>query len=258
MLGYSEMPKITHILAGQQDQSMGKTYTTGQRAQAWAVHLFTASGIITVFMALVEGTRYNFVSAMWWLLAAQVIDGVDGTFARRFNVQEVLPEVSGKSIDFVIDFAGYAIIPAFLIFQSGIIEAPYGLWCAFLILVTAAVYYGKEGMISADYYFVGFPVLWNMAAFYLLFVFEWEGAVNIGVIIMLALLQFVPIKFAYPSRTERWRTGNLLVTSILILSMVGLLWFQPQQTSLFWWGCVLPLVYFGIFALLATFWFDRR
>ena len=235
---------------------MGKTYTSGQRAQAWAVHLFTASGIITVFMALVEGTRHDFVSAMWWLLAAQVIDGVDGTLARRFKVQEVLPEMSGKSIDFVIDFAAYAIIPAFLIFQAGVIEPPYALWAAFLILVTAAVYYGKDGMISADYYFVGFPVMWNMAAFYLLFVFEWGSMVNLGVVILLAVLQFVPVKFAYPSRTERWRTGNLLATAVFVVSTVGLLWYHPQEVVLFWWGCVLSLAYFGVFAVLATFWLD--
>ncbi|MEQ8707268.1 MAG: CDP-alcohol phosphatidyltransferase family protein [Phaeodactylibacter sp.] len=251
------MPKITHILAVQQDQSMGKTYTAGQRAQAWAVHLFTASGIITVFMALVEGTQHNFKQAMWWLLAAQVIDGVDGTLARYFKVTEVLPQMSGKSIDFVIDFAAYAIVPAFLIYQAEIIASPYDLWVAFLILVTAAIYYGKDGMISEDYYFVGFPVMWNMAAFYLLFVFEWAGAVNLSVIIMLATLQFVPVKFAYPSRTKRWRAGNLTATVLFVVSMVGLLWYEPREVPLFWWGCVLPLIYFGGFAFLATFWPER-
>lgn len=252
------MPKITHILALQQDQSMGKPYTTGQRAQAWAVHLFTASGIITVFMAMVEGTQHNYTNAMWWLLAAQVIDGVDGTLARYFKVTEVLPEMSGKSIDFVIDFAGYAIIPAFLIYQAGIIAAPYDLWAAFLILVTSVIYYGKSGMISEDYYFIGFPVMWNMVAFYLLFVFEWESAINLLFIIMLAVLQFVPVKFAYPSRTERWRAGNLTATVVFIVSMTGLLWYQPREVPVFWWGSVLSLLYFGIFAVVATFWFERR
>jgi phosphatidylcholine synthase len=252
------MPKITHILALQQDQSMGKPYTTGQRAQAWAVHLFTASGIITVFMAMVEGTRHNFTNAMWWLLAAQVIDGVDGTLARHFKVTEVLPEMSGKSIDFVIDFAGYAIIPAFLIYQAGIIAPPYDLGVAFLILVTSAIYYGKSGMISEDYYFIGFPVMWNMVAFYLLFVFEWESTINLLFIIFLAVLQFLPVKFAYPSRTEHWRAGNLTATVVFIVSMVGLLWYQPREMPVFWWGSVFSLLYFSIFAVLATFWFDRR
>lgn len=252
------MPKITHILAAQQDQPMGKPYTTSQRAQAWGVHIFTASGIITVFMALVEGAQHNFAPAMWWLLAAQLIDGVDGTLARYFKVEEVLPHISGKSIDFVIDFAGYAIVPAFLIYQAAIIAAPYDLWAAFLILVTSAVYYGKEGMISDDYYFVGFPVMWNMAAFYLLFVFDLGSTASLLAVLLLAVLQFVPIKFAYPSRTKRWRAGNLLVTAVFILSMIGLLWYYPQPVLWFWWGCVLSLAYFGAFGLLTTLWLDRR
>jgi phosphatidylcholine synthase len=113
-------------------------------------------------------------------------------------------------------------------------------------------------MISEDYYFIGFPVMWNMVAFYLLFVFEWESTINLLFIIILAVLQFVPVKFAYPSRTKRWRAGNLTATVVFIVSMVGLLWYQPREMPVFWWGSVSSLLYFGIFAILATFWFDRR
>ena len=242
----------------QQDQYMGKPFTNSQVALAWTVHFFTASGIIAVFMALLEGIDRNFAGAIWWLLAAQVIDGIDGTFARLFKVTEVLPKVSGKNIDTVVDFAGYVIVPAFLIFQANVIDAPYNLWIALLILLTSAVYYGKEGMISEDLYFIGFPVMWNLVAFCLLFVFEWESTVSMSVIVVLAILQFVPIKFAYPSRTNRWRIGNITSAIVFTGASIGLLWFYPRQIPLFWWGCVLSLIYFGAFAILATFWFDRR
>ncbi|NBC64298.1 MAG: phosphatidylcholine/phosphatidylserine synthase, partial [Bacteroidetes bacterium] len=53
-----------------------------ERLKAWLVHLFTASGVITVFMALIAAAENDFRAAMLWLIAAQLIDGVDGTLAR--------------------------------------------------------------------------------------------------------------------------------------------------------------------------------
>jgi phosphatidylcholine synthase len=227
------------------------------RFKAWLVHIFTASGILTVFMALLATTNGNFRNAMLWLLAAQVIDGVDGTLARRYRVDEVLPDVSGKSIDFVIDFAAYAIIPAFIIYRADLMPEPMALASALLILITSAVYYGKSGMISDDYYFIGFPVMWNLAAFYLLFIFSFSPAVNVILIATLAAMQFMPIKFAYPSRTERWRSANLTFTVIAVVSVTLFLVFYPDPPAIFYWGCLLALAYFAVFAFFATFIFDN-
>lgn len=229
--------------------------TPMQKAAAWGVHSFTASGILTVFMALLATAEHDYVAAMWWLLAAQFIDGVDGTLARYFKVEEVLPNVSGKAIDFVIDFAAYAIIPAYLIYQSGVAGEGMGLWLAFLILITSALYYGMEGMISDDHYFVGFPVMWNMAAFYLLFIFGWGPWGNAALIIGLAVLQFVPIKFAYPSRTRRWRWATIGVTLAFIGAVVGTLAYYPELPLVYYWVCVASLAYFAIFALAATYYY---
>ena len=251
------MREFTHILALQQNQPMGKPFTAGQRAKAWAVHFFTASGILTVFMALLAGTRQDYAAAMWWLLAAQLIDGVDGTLARYFRVTDVLPEMSGKRIDFVIDFAAYAIIPAFLIHQAGIIEAPYSLGATFLILITSAIYYGKSGMISDDHYFIGFPVMWNMLAFYLLFIFDWGSWGNLLLILFLAVLQFLPVKFPYPSRTKRWMGLNIAATVIFVICFVGTLAYYPRELGLFYWGSIGTLLYFALFSVLATFYFKE-
>ncbi|NBB76943.1 MAG: phosphatidylcholine/phosphatidylserine synthase [Bacteroidetes bacterium] len=227
------------------------------RFKAWMVHLFTASGMLTVFMALLATANGNFRNAMLWLLAAQLIDGIDGTLARRFRVEEILPHVSGKSIDFVIDFAGYSIIPAYIIYRADLMPEPLALAAALLILLTSAVYYGKSGMISDDYYFIGFPVMWNLVAFYLLFIFSFPAAVNAVLIAILAAMQFLPIKFAYPSRTRRWRPANLIITVIAMVSVTFFLLLYPDPPVIFYWGCLLALAYFTVFAFFATFIFEN-
>ena len=65
---------------------MPTTFSTQEKALAWSVHIFTATGILAVFMALLAVGAHDFRTAMFWLLAALLIDGVDGTLARRFRV----------------------------------------------------------------------------------------------------------------------------------------------------------------------------
>ena len=225
----------------------------GSRLLAWGVHLFTASGVITVFMALLAVSAGDLRAAMLWLVAAQFIDGVDGTLARRFRVTEVLPFMSGKNIDFVIDFAAYAIVPTYMIYESGLIGGSWNLICSFLILMVSAVYYGKDGMVSEDHYFVGFPVMWNMAAFYMIFVLQWGHWANVALVIALAILHFVPIKFVYPSRTARWRWVSLAVAALAILAALGILYYYPEPQPLLSGIVMLALGYYGAFSLWVTF-----
>jgi len=59
-------------------------------------------------------------------------------------------------------------------------------------------------MKTADNFFRGFPVLWNLAAFYLdlLQPSEWLTA---AIVALLAALTFAPIKFLHPLRVTRLR-----------------------------------------------------
>ncbi|MCB0595524.1 MAG: CDP-alcohol phosphatidyltransferase family protein [Lewinellaceae bacterium] len=233
---------------------MPSTFSSSEKALAWSVHIFTATGVLAVFMALLAVSAHDFRTAMFWLLAALLIDGIDGTLARRFRVEEVLPHVSGKNIDFVIDFAAYAIVPAYMIYESGLMHGPWNLGATFLILLVSAVYYGKEGMVSDDYYFVGFPVMWNMAAFYMIFVFQWGHWGNVLLVVGLSILHFVPIKVAYPSRARHWRWPTLAVSAVCILVLVSITYLYPDKNvwlAVMAWGC---LVYFAVFVVWATWW----
>ncbi len=231
-------------------------YTFTQKALAFSVHAFTASGMVAGFMALLAVAEHEFNQAMLWLLLAFIIDGIDGTFARLFKVKEVLPNFDGKMIDSVIDFSTYAIIPAYFIYESSLLPSDYKLLGASIILLVSAIYYGKLGMISSDYYFIGFPVLWNLVAFYLFFVMNFSEWINFGLIIVFAIMHFIPIKFAYPSRTDKFKVFNILFSLIFFISNIWLVYILPSKNDILSWLSISCIVYFLIIAIYNT-WFEK-
>jgi len=223
-----------------------------QKSLAWSVHIFTASGLLTGFMAILAINEGDWRATMFWLLAALIIDGIDGTFARMFKVKEVLPYMDGQTIDYVIDFATYAIIPAYFFYEAELVAANWRLPLTFLILMVSALYYGKKGMVSDDNYFVGFPVLWNMVVFYLVFVLSCSPLMNGLLIVFFAILHFVPIKFAYPSQASRLKGITIFASVIFLIALPLMVYNYPENP--FWLKMVLllNLAYFGGIAAYDT------
>ncbi|MCB0641795.1 MAG: CDP-alcohol phosphatidyltransferase family protein [Phaeodactylibacter sp.] len=208
---------------------MKHRHSTLQKILAWGVHGFTASGLIFGFLALLEIAAHEWRMAFFWLLICFLVDGLDGTFARLARVQEVLPKVNGKTIDYVIDFATYSIIPVYFFYEAQVVSTPWLYVCVVVMLLASALYYGMEGMVSEDLYFIGFPMLWNVVVFYEYFIFEWPEWAHILLILCLAVLHFVPIKFTYPSRTVEFRTLNLTASVLLFLGILAALFYYPDK-----------------------------
>ena len=225
-----------------------------QRLAAWSVHVFTASGLLAAFMGLLAVAEGEFRLAMLWILLALVIDGVDGTFARMARVQEVLPHVSGKTIDYVIDFFTYAILPAYLFYEAFELVYWARLACCFAMLLSAAIYYGMDGMVSADgQHFVGFPVLWNMVVYVLVFVVpELPGWALVTAVVSFAVLHFVPVLFAYPSRGGRWWGLTLGATVGFIISAVMNVYYYPEPSPLWRGVCLITTAYYAVLASVDT------
>lgn len=229
-----------------------------QKSLAWSVHIFTASGLLTGFMAILAINQKDWRATMFWLLAALIIDGIDGTFARMFKVKEVLPYMDGQTIDYVIDFATYAIIPAYFFYEAELVDNQWRLPLTFLILMVSALYYGKKGMVSDDNYFVGFPVLWNMVVFYLIFVLSCSQLMNGLLVVFFAILHFVPIKFAYPSQASRLKGITIFASLIFLIALPLMVYNYPENP--FWLKMVLllNLVYFGSIATYDTFIYKEK
>src|SRR6201997_1196227 len=177
-------------------------------AAAFAVHVFTACGAGCALLALTAAVSGQWAAMFVWLGIALCIDGIDGTFARRLQVAKLLPRWSGDVLDLVVDILNYVFVPAYALAASGLLPPPAAVPLGLLIVVTGALYFADRLMKTSDYYFRGFPALWNVAAFYL-FVLRpepWAGAVAI---VALAVLTFVPFHVVHPLRVPRWRLLNL-------------------------------------------------
>lgn len=224
-----------------------------KRILAWSVHLFTASGLLAGFMSILAINNEDWRGAMLWLFLALFIDGIDGTFARLFKVREVLPNMDGMMIDYIVDFITYALIPAYFFFMADLVPGVGGLFMAFLMLLVSAVYYGKKGMVSADMHFVGFPVLWNLIVFVLIFVLPLSPIGNIIIVILFSILHFVPLKFAYPSRAIRFKNLTLAVSFFSMLLGFWATWIYPQREGWLSGMILAGLAYYLALALYETY-----
>jgi phosphatidylcholine synthase len=193
------------------------------QARAFAVHVFTAAGAALALAALVYAVRGQWEAMFLCLGIALLVDGIDGTFARRFRVAELLPRWSGDVLDLVVDFTTYVFVPAYAMAAGGLLPDLLATPAAMVIVVTGALYFADRNMKTADNYFRGFPALWNAAAFYL-FLLKPAPWLAAAIIVVLAVLTFVPFKFIHPMRVARLRTLNVAaLVAWALLAMFALL-----------------------------------
>ena len=183
---------------------------TWPQARAFLVHLLTASGSFLAFLSLVAAAEKDWTAMFLWLGLALFVDGIDGPIARRLEVKEVLPTWSGELLDNIIDYVTYVLTPAFALYQSGFMGPGLSFLSAAIIVVSSAVYYADTGMKTVENFFKGFPVVWNMLVF-TLFVVQPGEWVSFAVVLVAAVLSFVPIHFLHPVRVRRLRGLNLTI-----------------------------------------------
>lgn len=172
------------------------------------VHILTACGAACAFMALLAAVRADWVAMFAWLGAALVIDGIDGTLARRFHVADLLPRWKGDALDLVVDFTTYVFVPAFAIATSGLLPDMAAIPLALAVVVSSALYFADDHMKTADNYFHGFPALWNAIAFYL-FILTPPPILSAVLIASLVVMTFLPLRVVHPFRVARLRAVNI-------------------------------------------------
>jgi phosphatidylcholine synthase len=189
---------------------------------AWAVHSYTAAGAVTGIIALDLIARGDFNGALIVMAVALFVDSTDGPLARRLNVRARLPFFDGSLLDNVIDYLTYVAIPVFFMLRAGILaDDASGLTVASFIMVASAYAFCRTDAKTVDHYFRGFPSYWNLAAFYL-FCLRWPLLANEGVLITLAVMEFLPIRFIYPNRTEPLR-GLTLTLAVIWAAVTALM-----------------------------------
>jgi phosphatidylcholine synthase len=221
---------------------------------AWSVHAFTTSGIVLGFLALVAVLKGDAIAAFIWLGLALFVDGIDGTLARKARVTEYTPNFDGAALDLVIDFFNYVAVPALMIYWFNMVPVPFlfspstwSLIAGALVMAVSCYTFANVGMKSFDYYFVGFPAIWNVVVVYF-YLFSTGWIVNGITIIFLSILTFIPIKFVHPLRVTHWR-GITIPMTVLWAAMALSLIISGRNPDYSDWVYKLQLGLFGAASL---------
>jgi phosphatidylcholine synthase len=233
------------------DSQLPETAFSSRTLAAFAVHIFTASGAACALLAVIAAAGSDWTQMFAWLGVALIVDGVDGTFARRLHVAEVLPRWSGDVLDFVVDYTTYVFVPAYAIAVGGVLPASVALAFGLIIAVTGAIYFADRQMKTSDSYFRGFPALWNIVAFYL-FALRPAPWLTALAILVLAAASFAPIYFIHPVRVPRWRIVNLVALVLWAALAIVTLLRGLDPPSVVAAGLAVIAIYFVIVGLLRS------
>jgi phosphatidylcholine synthase len=194
----------------------------GRRLAALSVHGFTALGAVLGFQALLEAAAHRWEASFAWLGVALIVDGADGPLARRIGVTDHLPRFSGERLDLIIDYITYVLVPAFILYEAQLMPEGLGWLGASLALLSSLFHFSDQESKTSDGFFVGFPAIWNVVAFYML-IFATPAIVNLAIVAILAVLTFVPQKWVHPVRVVRLRGVTIAVVIVWSLAAIAVL-----------------------------------
>ena len=219
------------------------------QSRALSVHLLTATGAVFAMLALLAAAQEKWSIMFLWLVVAFAVDGVDGPLARKYDVKANAPRFDGVLLDLIIDYLTYVFIPAFALFQSGLLPGWTGWFAIIVITFASAMYFADSRMKTTDNSFHGFPGCWNMLVL-VLFAIEPNFWVSLALVAGLSIAMFLPLKFIHPVRTERWRRVSLPVALAWTFFAGWAAWVDFHPESWAHWGLLatsLYLISVGIF-----------
>jgi len=208
--------------------------STTRVALAWGVHLYTATGAVFGFLALLAVFSANFRTAFLLLAAAFAVDASDGALARAVRVKQVLPWIDGELLDNIVDYLTYVVVPVAIFAQPGILPPGMAYAGTTVLLASAYGFCRTDAKGVIDHYFQGFPSYWNVMAFYFV-VLGTPPSVNLTAMLIAVVLVFVPMRWLYPSRMETMRgitIGLGLVWAVLAMLIILRL---PEPSPLLAW-----------------------
>lgn len=227
--------------------------TPAARAAAAAVHVFTATGAVLALLMVHFSYQHRVETVLWLFLVAMVIDGTDGMLARRFHVKSVLPGFDGALLDNIVDYMTYALAPMALLWANGYLpEGAGGGVVASIPLLASTYQFCRADAKTDDHFFLGFPSYWNIVAFYVV-VWELSTVATTLLLLALAVLVFVPIKYLYPSRTEKLWYSNMTLATLWLGLWAAITATLPDAPAVLVGLSLVYVVYYIVVSLWLTF-----
>jgi phosphatidylcholine synthase len=220
---------------------------------AWLAHLYTGTGALAAFLATTAIVQDDYRRAFLWLYAQVLVDSTDGVLARVVQAKERLPWFNGAKLDDIVDYLCYVFIPALIVWHARLVPDGWAMPVTAAILLSSAYGFNRDDAKTEDHYFLGFPSYWNIVALYL-FVARWTQPVNGVILLTLAALVFVPIRYLYPSRGSAFQAPTLALGAIWGALVLMMLWQLPDVSRpVFLASFVFPAYY-----LATSLWLEIR
>jgi phosphatidylcholine synthase len=217
---------------------------------AWLAHLYTASGAVLAFLAARAIIDHDYRTAFFWLALQVAVDATDGVLARALRVAERTPSFNGAKLDDIVDYLTYVFVPALFVWRAVLVPDAWTLWVVAAMLMSSAYGFNRADAKTADHFFTGFPSYWNIVVFYLV-VASLPARVNAAILVALAVLVFVPIRFIYPSRTPSLLWPTNILGSIWGVLMLVMIWQYPAiSRPVLLASVVFPVYYVGLSFIL--------
>lgn len=210
---------------------------------ALGVHAYTASGALLGWLALRSAWDHDPRSAFLWLSLAVLVDATDGFAARAVDVRRHAPWIDGARLDDIVDFLTYVFVPLAILWEQQLLGGPSGTLAVAAVLIASGLGFSNVAAKTTDHFFTGWPSYWNIVALYIV-AWRWSQATTTVLLLVLAALVFVPIKYVYPSRTPTLMAPTITLGAIWAVQMLLTIWWLPDVPSwLLWTGLIYPAYY---------------
>ena len=219
---------------------------------AWLVHLYTASSAVIAFLATAAVIEHRYRAAFLWLTLAVIIDCTDGVLARGARVSARIPWFNGAKLDDIVDYLTYVFVPALIVWRAILVPDNLATIVVAAMLLSSAYGFNRADAKTEDHFFTGFPSYWNIVVFYL-YVAGLSLEANATILLTLAGLVFVPVRYVYPSRTPQMRTHTLILGVIWGVMVGVMLWRMPAVPRPVLWTSLLFPVYYVVLSLSLPF-----
>jgi len=215
-------------------------WTPGERGRAWAVHGFTALGIVASMLALRDVLTGHPDYAILWLLLTLLIDGIDGPIARALRVSERVPRIDGFTLDLIIDYVACVIVPACFMYEFKVVpQDNFGIIVLCVLVFTSAIWFARRDMMTDDFFFRGFPAAWNMVA-PVMFLLDARASVGAVITLVLSVACLTNLPFPHIMRARFWFIPTIIATVIWVTGIVYGTFAYPEHPYI-----VRPMLYAG-------------
>lgn len=202
---------------------------TSRRA-GYVIHVMTASGAVAGLLALQAIFDSRWHAALLWLIVCQVLDGLDGPIARRFDVTIHAPLIDGHILDLVVDYVTCVLVPVALLARLELLPEHYETLAAGAIILSSALWFARTDQETEDHWFNGFPAVWNLVVPTFL-IFGSSSKVVIVVSLILCATQLTNFKIPHLVRVVEFRKITLPLTVIYLADLTFLSWQYSDKTG---------------------------